>query len=286
MNTTSNPPEFVNDTSSVSSAPLSAKVSDVDNNEEHVLMVHFDAIFDMRAAALRVISPEYLQLLKTDNTYYRRQYDYFGDSDLGVISKNQIDNLICQSVDSVVPVCQMSRVFELILDYVTEYMDSSKMSPHAQHVKVLLNFGAYPFTDEQKLFAFDTIDQLLNPMGVTVNACDYTLAQMDSNTLGGVSSLFVYDWLTWINIHQSSIEKYKIKTKLYCPKVIPIPNAEIDKINQAKQMLKDIRMSPYDLIKRGISKYIGISFVNIEYWCELDVLNNPMVENISIKNKT
>lgn len=277
--------EMINDTSVNMSIPLTAKISESGVNDVHTVMLHFDALFDLRHAALKLISNDYLQMIKIDSSYYRRQYDVFGDDELGYISKKNIDTLICKNVDGIIEFSEMTRIVELLIDYVTEYIDNAKMSPNPQEVKVLLNFGSYPFNDEKKLKIFDYINGLLEPMAVNVIACDYTLAQMDSNNLKNVQTLFIYDWLSWIDFHQKSVEKGLFKLNLYCPKVVPMPDGKMEMLSQAKQMLKDLRMTPYDFIKRGVSKYIGITFLDIQFFCVMDSFNNPIVEDIHSKKK-
>jgi hypothetical protein len=285
MNTHNEQKDMVNDTSINMGIPLTAKISESGVNEVHTVMLHFDALFDLRYAALKLISADYLEMIKIDSSYYRRQYDIFGDDELGYISKKNIDKLICQNVDGIIEFSEMTRIVELLLDYVSEYIDNAKMSPNPQDVKVLLNFGLYPFSDEKKLQVFDYINNLLEPMGVNTIACDYTLAQMNSQVLKNVQTLFIYDWLSWIEIHQASVEKGLFKLNLYCPKVVPMPDGKINMLSQAKQMLKDLRMTPYDFIKRGISKYIGMTFLDIQFFCVMDALNNPIVEDIHSKKK-
>jgi hypothetical protein len=48
------------------------------NIKVHVVMLHFDALFDLRVAALGVVSPEFAQMCKLDLNYYRRKHDVFG----------------------------------------------------------------------------------------------------------------------------------------------------------------------------------------------------------------
>lgn len=285
MNINDNQTNMVNDTSVNMSMPLTAKISESSVNDVHTVMMHFDALFDLRNSALKIISNDYLQMIKIDSSYYRRQYDIFGDDELGYISKKNIDTLICQNVDDIIKNSEMTRIVELLIDYVSEYIDNAKMSPNPQDVKVLLNFGLYPFDDQKKLAIFDYINGLLEPMGITVMACDYTLAQMNNQVLKNVQTLFIYDWLRWIELHQKALEKGLFKINLYCPKVVPMPDGRIDMLSQAKQMLKDLRMTPYDFIKRGVSKYIGITFLDIQFFCVMDSFNNPIVEDIHSKKK-
>lgn len=272
-------PEGSKDYSSV----LTAKMAEDDVKEVHKVMIHFDCLFDLRAAALQVINEEFLSMIRIDGSYYKRQYDVFGDDELGYISKNQLDRIINECCGAVAEKAKMTRIIELILDYVTEYLDKSKMSPHAQTVDLLLNFGHYPFSDEQKLYVFDYFNSIFEPMDVQVTACDYTVAELHEGNLNDVDSLFIYDWLTWLNCHETRIGHHKFKVKLHCPKVVPIPNGEVDKLPQIKQTLKDLRMTPFDFIKKGISRYLGFSFLDVIYFSLLDELSNPVVEKSKLK---
>lgn len=262
---------------------LSAKVADEDLKDTHTLMLHFDTIFDLRAAALCLISKEYMLMSCVDGSYYKRAYDVFGDQELGIINKTKIDAIINECAQEIADSAKLSRAIELTMDYVCEYIDKSKMSPHAQHVRILLNFGHYPFSDEKKLEAFDQYNKTFEPMGVQVNACDYTIAQLNQNNLSDVDSLFIYDWMTWMQYHENTIEQYKIKTKIHAPRVVPLPNGNIDEIEQAKKILKDLRMTPYDFIRKGVSRYLTFSFIDICYYCVLDEFNNIITERGHLK---
>ncbi len=262
---------------------LTAKISDGDLRDTHTVMLHFDTIFDLRAAALCLISKEYVIMQCVDGAYYKRAYDVFGDQELGIINKEKIDAIINECALEVAQNCKPTRIIELMMDYVCEYLDKTKMSPHAQHVRILLNFGHYPFTDEQKLHIFDQYNDTFSPMGVQVNACEYTIAQLGEYNLSDVDSLFIYDWLTWLQCHEFSVEGYKIKTKIHAPRVVPLPNGDTSQIDQAKKVLKDLRMSPYDFIRKGISRYLTFVFVDVCYYCILDEFNNIITERGNLK---
>lgn len=264
---------------------LTAKMGDDDLREVHTIMVHFDTLFDIRAAALSLISEEYFSMIRIDGSYYKRGYDVFGDQELGVISKNKLDQVIQDCSDAVAQRAQMSRAIEMLMDYVTEYIDKNKMSPHAQHLSLLLNFGHYPFSDEQKLAVFDEYYKIFDPIGVQVNACDYTIGQLGQAALMNVDSLFIYDWMNWLKCHEKSIENYKINTRIHAPKVVPIPSGDTSQLEQVKKTLKELRMTPFDFIRKGISRYLNFIFLDICYYCVLDEFNNFISERGGVQEK-
>jgi hypothetical protein len=202
----------------------------------------------------------------------------FGDEELGYINKEQLDSIITQRCVDVAAQANATRLHELMMDYVTEHMEKTRMSPLPQDIKIILNFGSYPFEEKKINQLYDEYNDVFSEMGVEVQKTHYTMGELNKVQLQNVSTLFIYDWLNWLNVHQDDVAQQSIHCKLYVPKLLPMPKGGLEHLPSVDTALRELRMTPYDLVRRGLGKHLDIAFIDTQFWCESNIINNPIVE--------
>jgi len=226
------------------------------NNDDLVnydVFIDIDALFDTRLPILFGLSPDTMNKVLGDDTYYRRVKDSFGD-----IPSSVFNGFYDNRDKRVLLTAKPTEMFNLLGEYVTSTKLAMSNIGDTRDINVYVNIYPYELLGTE-------IDVILHILNNTIPSCNIIITDKSNMDLTpkwiekNIGVIIKYDSIQWLDvvmsyglIHRTPL----LDVVMMGPHMI---TGDVDS--------KDVTSDMFNSMLESINTLIGYNFIKTSYYC-------------------